>query len=524
MFQEYIDHGWKICRIEPGTKGPNTTGWNTVEKALQSADGIKGAGLLHAYSGTCSFDVDDVKASKPILEANGIDLDALLAAPDAVQLCSGRENRAKLIYGTPWGSTLVSKKFGGGAFELRCGSAGGKSVQDVLPPSIHPDTGKPYFWVGDWRKLPPLPEALKKLWEFGSSVVERSVSEPVRDSRTANILELEELLRLRGPNTDYDDWLKVGMALHYETGGSGGGLALWDNWSAPGPRYEGFAVLSAKWASFKDRENPVTGASLRRSIAAKPEDFDIEESGSSEAEVEPREIKYVFIKAGEFVKRPEPEWRIPGILPAVGIGAIWGPSKSGKTFLAVDVALAVAYGQNWRGVPARPGNVLYIAAEDDSGVQMRLNAAMMSRGYRDAEIRVLADAPPLTSKVHTKALLEAVKALGPQALVFVDTLASVMPGADENSSRDIGAVVNVCKRIQKITGGTVAVVHHSGKTEGRGMRGSSALEAALDFAWEVVDEKTHREMRISKMKNAAADLAYAFDLAPVNKSCIVEWQ
>ena len=53
------------------------------------------------------------------------------------------------------------------------------TVQDVLPPSIHPDTGKPYEWAGagDWRKLPTLPNMVLTLW--------RSLAEPVEAPRAA---------------------------------------------------------------------------------------------------------------------------------------------------------------------------------------------------------------------------------------------------------------------------------------------------------------------------------------------------
>ena len=54
--------------------------------------------------------------------------------------------------------------------ELRCAYSNGRSAQCVLPPSIHPDTGKPYEWeyanpeVGDWRNPPELPRGLLEIW------------------------------------------------------------------------------------------------------------------------------------------------------------------------------------------------------------------------------------------------------------------------------------------------------------------------------------------------------------------------
>ena len=57
-------------------------------------------------------------------------------------------------------------KTAGGTLELRCANSPAQSQQDVLPQSIHPDTGKPYQWggAGDWRNLPELPDDLLTVW------------------------------------------------------------------------------------------------------------------------------------------------------------------------------------------------------------------------------------------------------------------------------------------------------------------------------------------------------------------------
>lgn len=51
--------------------------------------------------------------------------------------------------------------------ELRCATSDGLTVQDLLPPSIHPDTGQPYKWggKGDWRDMPVIPAALLAVWQ-----------------------------------------------------------------------------------------------------------------------------------------------------------------------------------------------------------------------------------------------------------------------------------------------------------------------------------------------------------------------
>ena len=251
MFQNYIDAGWRLCRIEPGSKGPRYTGWNEAHNALLTAQGVKAAGLMHSYSGTCAFDIDDLSATVArIPEVADWFLD-----PSMVRIDSGRPNRAKFLFALP--EPLPSKSFG--AFELRCATSGGKTVQDVLPPSPHP-SGTTYKWVGDWRQLPALPETLKALW------LDVQKSADVHETRIPDVSELEALLSKRDPSCGYDEWLKIGMVVHHETNGEG--FALWDRWSSKGKNYKGTEDLRSHWQSFGRSDHPVTIDTLRKNDVA----------------------------------------------------------------------------------------------------------------------------------------------------------------------------------------------------------------------------------------------------------------
>src|ERR1700743_3372529 len=138
---EYEAHGFKLCAIDPGQKSPKYTGW---QKKPMQAEYIEATGanvgLLHALSGTCVLDIDNMELARPWLTQWDISLDDLMASPDAVMISSGRSNRIKLLYRmTPPLRTLKPK---GSGMEFRCATREGVSVQDVLPPSIHPDTRK----------------------------------------------------------------------------------------------------------------------------------------------------------------------------------------------------------------------------------------------------------------------------------------------------------------------------------------------------------------------------------------------
>lgn len=73
---------------------------------------------------------------------------------------------------------------------------------------------------------------------------------PKPSNRITPTGEVEELLTYISPDSQYDDWLAVLMALHDRYSGSGEGLALADRWSASGSKYRKGEV-AAKWAGFK---------------------------------------------------------------------------------------------------------------------------------------------------------------------------------------------------------------------------------------------------------------------------------
>ncbi len=68
----------------------------------------------------------------------------------------------------------------------------------------------------------------------------------------------------------------------------------------------------------------------------------------------------------------------------------------------------------------------------------------------------------------------------PVRLIVVDTLARCFGGNDENDASDMRAFIEDCDVIKHKTVATLLVVHHSGKDDTKGARGSSAFRAALD--------------------------------------------
>lgn len=287
-FDQYVKHGWVLCAIEPGTKGPKNSGWNRRENGIVdpgTAAKLVGAGLCHAWSGTCAIDFDDLERASAYLRGHGIDTAALLSAPDAVRINSGRPNRAKLLYRmvTPLESKRIVDSEKRTLLELRCATSDGLSVQDVLAGSTHPLTQMPYTWeygddlVGDWRQLPYIPDALLNLWRAQVEENKAQTSEFSQfENRERETPEaIRTLLAAWSPDIGYDDWLRVGMACHYESRGERWGLDIWDEWSKPGKQYKGRADLVAHYRSFvSSGDRLVTAASLRITEPATADDLD----------------------------------------------------------------------------------------------------------------------------------------------------------------------------------------------------------------------------------------------------------
>lgn len=167
--RDYIRAGLVLVPVPAGSKAPRGKGWNLRARCWASPGQVPdtyggNVGLAHAYAGTCALDIDNAALAGPALAALGIDLAALLGAPDAVHIRSGRAGRDKLLFRLRDPLASINRSAAEG-FELRCAASNGTTAQCVLPPSIHPDTGKPYLWQGDWHTLPDIPADLLALWQ-----------------------------------------------------------------------------------------------------------------------------------------------------------------------------------------------------------------------------------------------------------------------------------------------------------------------------------------------------------------------
>jgi hypothetical protein len=208
--------------------------------------------------------------------------------------------------------------------------------------------------------------------------------------------------------------------------------------------------------------------------------------------------------------------RIKGVLPQIGIGAIYGPSGSGKSFLEVDMAAAVAAGHPWFGLRTTACPVTICALEAPAGLPARISAYRIRHGEISNDVSFLTQPFNLLDKQDVADLVTAVRRNGAKnGIIIIDTLNRATPGIDENSSSDMGNVIAAMSELQGQVGGLVLLVHHSGKDAAKGMRGHSSLFAALDCAIEVTRSGDRRAWKVDKAKDSEDGRTYPFRLEVV---------
>ncbi len=214
---------------------------------------------------------------------------------------------------------------------------------------------------------------------------------------------------------------------------------------------------------------------------------------------------------------------VKGLLLTGSLFVIFGESNCGKTFLMLDVGLAISAGLPWRGLRTRRGLVIYIAGEGAASVRARVAAYRQSHpeiagGIPFAIVPSAVDflnADSVASLIATIQWAES-ECGEKTALIIVDTFARAMPGGDENSAQDVGLAVASADRIRVETGAAVCLIHHCGKDPGRGARGSSSLRAATDSEIMIEGQAGTRTAIVTKQRDLQSGQRFEFNLQPVD--------
>lgn len=191
---------------------------------------------------------------------------------------------------------------------------------------------------------------------------------------------------------------------------------------------------------------------------------------------------YPTLSEAGLLELPRPSWLVEGLIVENSLTVLYGPPAAGKSFIALSMAKSIQTGIPFLGFRiTKSVPVLYIAAEGALGLAPRIEAWNQHHSPSDDQtaINLLNRSVPLNHKVAVSRVIETIKGVEARFVIF-DTLARCAPGIDENTSKDIGGIIQAVDAIRNETDATVMLVHHSGKDPGKGARGSNALLAAAD--------------------------------------------
>ena len=217
------------------------------------------------------------------------------------------------------------------------------------------------------------------------------------------------------------------------------------------------------------------------------------------------------------------EYIIPGLLPEVARLALCGTPKHGKSFLALQLAIAVSHGTPFLGFEvAKPGPVLYLQFDTPPELWQErlkeLEAAGIDVDTTGCGIYTMhPHTQPRSVNIlnghDAKAIYDQITATLP-ALVIVDVLRSVhrlSENESEHMQQVVGHLSTICQ------GRAMLIVHHTGKpsTDPKAVRrspstagrGSSYLGGEMDANWLLSGtQKKRARLEVESRFKAHADL------------------
>lgn len=238
--------------------------------------------------------------------------------------------------------------------------------------------------------------------------------------------------------------------------------------------------------------------------------------------------KSLKLEAFDEIEDEPVEWLIDRVIPKKGFVALYGPPGSFKSFIALDLAAAIARSAQWFGQAASPseqGAVIYIAGEGHGGIGARIKACRIHHQIEAGtpiyflrhQINLRSSMEDISSLIY--AVRELVLALSVKVdLIVIDTLARAFGGGNENSSEDMGAFITSCGHLQGEFQTALLVIHHSGKDAAKGLRGHSSLLGAVDTELELLRFEGQQKgiLTVSKQKDGEDGLRFGFEMVEID--------
>jgi hypothetical protein len=199
-----------------------------------------------------------------------------------------------------------------------------------------------------------------------------------------------------------------------------------------------------------------------------------------------RQLKVVRAADITTPEESAPAWLVEHLWGSGAVGVIGGAPKACKSWLALELAVAVASGRPCLGgfaVPD-PGPVLVYAAEDAPlQVRQRIEQLCLARGapFHALELHLILEPGLRIDRHEPVERLRATLARHRPRLLILDPYVRLQ-GADENNATEVAAILATLREISRTFSLALLLVHHARKSPGSS--GGQALRGSSDFhAW-----------------------------------------
>jgi archaellum biogenesis ATPase FlaH len=233
---------------------------------------------------------------------------------------------------------------------------------------------------------------------------------------------------------------------------------------------------------------------------------------------QPQLPHYVSYSEETILQRPDIDWVLKYVITRGELAVMWGEPKSGKSFLAMDLAYAVSMGNSWFGFKTTQMPVIYLMLEGSKGLKQRIEARRKYWGitqynqnleFIDHNFDLVDDYQHMVRHLNQNGKFN--------GLIVIDTLSRATPTMDENQSSDMGRIIAAAEMLEQETESTALMVHHSTKDKDHPtMRGHSRLLGAVSTIEVQRGEKLGEGVwRPGEIKESGTRSDHRFKLEPV---------
>lgn len=219
--------------------------------------------------------------------------------------------------------------------------------------------------------------------------------------------------------------------------------------------------------------------------------------------------RFYFKDEEEQENEADPRWIIKDLISERSTCLLYGPTQSYKSFLALEMALSVAMGIDTFGSPTISGPVFYAALEGRAHLKKARRAWKVAKGIREKiDTFYIGLAPMVGLPGECEEFVDQISkrtAGAKPKIIIIDTLGKSMAGLNENDAKDAGHFIQYCDHLVESFGCSVIAIHHTGKDQARGARGSSAFHAGFDTVIEVNASRLAKAVSVSVKKHKDAE-------------------